>query len=375
MSVWAVVVAGGHGRRFGGLKQFEPLAGRRVLDWSVDAARSVADGVVVVLPAGTEVWPGSAELTVPGGLTRSASVRAGLGALPEDVEVVVVHDAARPVASPALFRTVIGALDAPGVAILAGAIPALAVTETVKRVIGSLVMATVARDDLVRVQTPQAFRRDVLAAAHRDGAEGTDDAALVEAAGGFVVTVPGEPSNIKVTSPADLALAEWYLRGRAGPRFRTGLGFDVHPFSDDPARVLLLGGVSFEGERGLAGHSDGDVVCHAVADALLGAVGLGDLGGHFSDRDTEWEGADSLGILARVAEMVTQAGWRLANADCSVVLEVPRLAPHRQAMSARLSEAAGGPVSVKAKRAEGLGALGRSEGIACWATALVEERG
>ncbi len=371
MSVWAVVVAGGHGRRFGGLKQFEPLAGRRVLDWSVDAARSVADGVVVVLPAGTEVGPGPAELAVPGGPTRSASVRAGLAALPEDAQVVVVHDAARPVASPALFRSVIAALDAPGVA---GAMPVLAVTETLKRVREAQVVATVAREDLVSGQTPQAFRRDVLVAAHQGGAEATDDAALVEAIGGVVVTVAGEPANVKVTAPGDLALAEWYLRGRAGPRFRTGLGFDVHPFSDDPSRALLLGGVSFDGERGLAGHSDGDVVCHAVADALLGAVGLGDIGAHFSDRDAEWEGAGSLGILVRVARMVTEAGWRLANADCSVVLEAPHLAPHRPAMSALLSEAAGGPVSVKAKRAEGLGALGRAEGIACWATALVEER-
>ncbi|MGH9063783.1 MAG: 2-C-methyl-D-erythritol 2,4-cyclodiphosphate synthase [Acidimicrobiales bacterium] len=153
---------------------------------------------------------------------------------------------------------------------------------------------------------------------------------------------------------------------------RVGLGFDVHPFSHDPGRRLVLGGADFPGEQGLAGHSDADVVAHAVADALLGAAGLGDIGTHFSDRDPAWCGADSMAILARVATMVAGAGWSVVNADCSVVLEAPRLAPHRDAMEARLSEAAGGPVSVKAKRTEGLGALGRGEGVACWAVALVE---
>lgn len=369
--MWAIVVAGGRGARFGRPKQFEILAGQRVLDWSLSAARSVAEGVVAVLPAGSPAVEQAADLAVCGGVTRSASVRAGLGALASDVEVVVVHDAARPVASPGLFRAVVGALGEAGAD---GAVPALAVTETVKRVERGRVAATVPRDDLVCVQTPQAFRREVLVEAHRLGDEGTDDAALVEALGGLVVTVPGELSNIKLTNPGDLELAEWHLRGRLGPKFRTGVGFDIHPFSDDPDRVLLLGGVGFEGIRGLAGHSDGDVVCHAVADALLGALGLGDIGAHFSDLDPRWEGADSLGILARVGEMIVEAGWRLANADCSVVLEAPRLAPQRLAMERRLSTAAGGPVSVKAKRAEGLGALGRGEGIACWATALVEER-
>lgn len=154
---------------------------------------------------------------------------------------------------------------------------------------------------------------------------------------------------------------------------RVGLGFDVHPFSEDPSRRLVLGGVHLAGERGLAGHSDADVVAHALADALLGAGGLGDIGAHFSDRDPAWLGADSLGLLAQVRDMVAGAGWHLVNADCSVVLEAPRLAPHRDLMVAALGPAAGGPVSVKAKRAEGLGALGRREGIACWAVALVQD--
>jgi len=153
---------------------------------------------------------------------------------------------------------------------------------------------------------------------------------------------------------------------------RVGLGFDVHPFSDDPERRLVLGGVELPGERGLAGHSDADVVAHAVADALLGAAGLGDLGEHFPDTDMAWKDAESLTLLARVADLVRGAGWQPANVDCSVVLDAPKLAPHRRGMEERLGRAAGAPITVKPRRAEGLGSLGRGEGVACWAIALIE---
>jgi 2-C-methyl-D-erythritol 2,4-cyclodiphosphate synthase len=156
---------------------------------------------------------------------------------------------------------------------------------------------------------------------------------------------------------------------------RVGLGFDVHPFSDDPERPLRLGGVRFVGERGLAGHSDADVVAHAVADALLGAAGLGDLGELFPDTDPRWAGADSIALLAAVAAHVTGAGWRVVNVDATVVLEAPKLAPHRSGLEANLTAAVGAPVTVKAKRAEGLGALGRGEGIASWAVCLVDRAG
>jgi 2-C-methyl-D-erythritol 2,4-cyclodiphosphate synthase len=155
------------------------------------------------------------------------------------------------------------------------------------------------------------------------------------------------------------------------PRIRVGQGFDVHPFSDDPARPLVLGGVTFPGARGLAGHSDADVVAHAVTDALLGAAGLGDIGQHFPDTDPALAGADSIDLLCRAVADVRAAGWAPQNVDCTVVLEAPRLAPHRDAVVERLSAAVGAPVSVKGKRAEGLGALGRSEGVACLAVALV----
>ena len=153
---------------------------------------------------------------------------------------------------------------------------------------------------------------------------------------------------------------------------RVGLGFDVHPFSDDPDRPLVLGGVHVGGERGLAGHSDADVIAHAVADALLGAAGLGDLGGRFPDTDPQWAGADSIRLLAVVIDDLHAAGWRAVNVDCAVLLEAPRLAPHRERMQQRLADAVGVDVTVKAKRPEGLGALGRAEGVACWAVALVE---
>lgn len=154
---------------------------------------------------------------------------------------------------------------------------------------------------------------------------------------------------------------------------RVGLGFDVHPFTDDPARLLVLGGVVFPGEAALSGHSDADVVAHAAADAILGAAGLGDIGTHFPDTDPALAGADSIELLRRVGELVRSEGWSVTNVDCSVVAERPRLADHREAMQARLSSAVGAPVSVKGRRAEGLGALGRGEGIACYAVALLEQ--
>ena len=156
---------------------------------------------------------------------------------------------------------------------------------------------------------------------------------------------------------------------------RVGLGFDVHPFSDDATRTLVLGGIALEGEQALAGHSDADVIAHAISDALLGAAGLGDLGEHFPDTDERWRGADSIDLLSTSLALVWDAGWQVANVDCAVVLEAPKLKPHKAAIQDRLTGVVGAPVSVKAKRAEGLGALGRREGIACWAVALVERAG
>jgi 2-C-methyl-D-erythritol 4-phosphate cytidylyltransferase len=206
--VWAIVVAAGSGSRFGRLKQFEPLAGRQVLDWSMDAARSVVEGVVLVVPPGAPTEDRRADGVVVGGATRAASVRAGLDAVPEDAEVIVVHDAARPLAPSGLYRAVVDAI-VPGVD---AAVPGLPVTETVKQVAGDRVISTPDRGQLVVAQTPQAFRASRLRSAHRSGGEATDDAALVEAAGGTVAVVPGDPRNIKLTEPSDLHVMEALLR-------------------------------------------------------------------------------------------------------------------------------------------------------------------
>jgi 2-C-methyl-D-erythritol 4-phosphate cytidylyltransferase len=212
VQTWVIVVAAGSGARFGGMKQFEDLAGTRLVDRAVATASRAADGVVLVLPPGTE-WDGPAVAGLaPGGATRAASVRSGLELVPATAEVIAVHDAARPLATDALYTAVVDAVRAGA----DGAVPALAVADTIKRVAGERIVETVARDDLVAVQTPQAFRADVLRRAHAGGADGTDDAALVEAIGATVVTVPGEPANVKVTASEDLAVLESLLR--AGER-------------------------------------------------------------------------------------------------------------------------------------------------------------
>ena len=397
--VWAVVAAAGSGTRFGAAKQFADLGGRPVLDRSVAAAAACAEGVVAVVSAGSDRPPGlrdrladlvrpAAVRVVAGGETRSESVRRGLAAVPAEAEVVLVHDGARPLASAELCRRVVAAVRAGADA----AVPTVPVADSLRRLGGA-----VDRAEFAAVQTPQGFRAAALRAAHAAGAEATDDATLVEATGGRVVLVDGEPANIKITHPADLRMAEALLGepghsdpglglgsgfdagerlggGGGDPGLRVGHGFDVHRYSDDPGRVLVLGGERFEGHRGLAGHSDADAVAHACIEALLGAAGLGDIGTVFPDSDPALSGADSIGLLAEAAAAVRAAGWTPVNVDCSVVLDAPMLAPHLPAMRSRLSQAAGAPVTVSGRRSEGIGALGRGEGVAAWAVALVARR-
>ncbi|HQY13611.1 MAG: 2-C-methyl-D-erythritol 2,4-cyclodiphosphate synthase [Ilumatobacteraceae bacterium] len=378
-TVWTIVVAGGSGQRFGGPKQYERLGDRRVLDWSVAAARAASDGVVVVVPAADADREGG----VAGGATRSDSVRAGLAQVPAEATIVCVHDGARPFAGMHVFQLVVDAVAGGA----DGAIPGIALTDTIKQVAADgAVVHTPNRAEMMAVQTPQAFRAGVLRAAHLADSTATDDAALVEATGGRVVVVAGDPANRKITDTDDLTWARRRVQEGADmqerpgvqeqpgvplPAIRVGQGFDIHRFSDDPARPLVLGGVVFEGSRGLHGHSDADAVAHAVTDALLGAAGLGDIGEHFPDTDPQWKGADSLQLLRHAVALVREAGYRVGNVDCSVVCETPKLAPRRATMQQRLSAAAGAPVTVKGRRAEGLGALGRQEGIAVWAVAVI----
>ena len=397
-AIWTILVAAGEGRRFGGPKQLQPLGGRRVIDWAFDAAAAASHGVVVVAapeqvqllregPGALSVEPRRAGapgerpqvVVTAGGATRSESVRAGIAAIPDEAQVIAVHDAVRPLATGALFAAVTTAVAAGA----DGAVPAVPVVDTVRHADDG----ALDRSRLRAVQTPQAFRAGALRRAHEDAPEATDDATLVESIGGSLHLVNGDPANLKITTPGDLEVAEALLAGRAatpgeaGQPGRSaaasggvplvGIGFDVHAFSDDPDRALVLGGVRFEGERGLAGHSDADAVAHACCDAILGIAGLGDIGSLFPDDDDRWRDADSIALLAEAAERVRRTGRRIGNIDCTVLAERPRLAPRRAEMQARLSEAAGAPVTVRGKRAESLGALGRGEGLACWAVALL----
>jgi 2-C-methyl-D-erythritol 4-phosphate cytidylyltransferase/2-C-methyl-D-erythritol 2,4-cyclodiphosphate synthase len=362
--VWAVVVAAGTGSRFGGAKQYAPLAGRRVIDWALAGALRAAPGgvVLVVPPDRLEVDEPAASRVVAGGRTRSESVRAGLGAVPETAQVIAVHDAARPLAGAQLWDAVLEAVFAGA----DGAVPGVPVADTLRRVEGDEVVGTVARDGLVGVQTPQAFRADILRAAHDRGGEATDDATLVEAAGGRVVVVPGDPANAKITTEADLVAAE-----ARGGEFRVGHGFDSHARDQSSTGPLVLGGVAFPDEPALAGHSDGDAVAHAVADSLLGAAGLGDIGAWFPDTDPALAGADSVGLLRQVVHALGEHGWRVVSVDCTVVCERPRLAERRDEMVRVLGAAVGAPVSIKGKRPEGLSGLVDAGTVCCWAVATV----
>lgn len=389
----ALGAAGDGDRGIGPGKLFLPLAGRPILRRTLDAlqASPAIEAIWVAAPPGQaglfaarlHDWGLERVSVIEGGESRQESVRRLVEALPASVEWVVVHDGARPLVDPALVDRVLAAALREGAAACG-----LPVHETVKRVgPDGLVVETVDRSGLWTVQTPQVFRRELLLEAHRralaDGVSGTDDAVLVERAGHPVRMVPGSPANVKVTTPDDLARAEaWLGRERlpggspagAPPGIRTGFGFDMHRLA--PGRSLVLGGVTIPWELGLAGHSDGDALAHAVADALLGAAGLGDLGGHFPDDDPAYEGAYSLGLLRMVFERVTAAGLRVLAVDATILAQEPRLAPHLAAMTANLRKVLGHEVAVnvKATRPEGLGALGRAEGIAAFAvvTCLVQ---
>ena len=385
--VGAVVPAAGRGERFGGgtPKALIPLHGRPLLQYSLEVLQSVdeVEMIVVAAPSGAvdavrrlaqTAGLGKVIAVVAGGADRQASVARGLEALPPGPGLVLVHDGARPFLPPALVRDVVAAAARDG-----GAVAAVPVDDTIKSGDQGWVETTLDRSRLFRIQTPQAFRRAILEEAHRaaahEGFHGTDDSALVERMGQRVRLVPGTATNLKVTLPEDLALAEALLRptpsSAAAPR--VGLGFDAHRFAS--GRPLILGGVEIPAPRGLGGHSDADVVLHAVMDALLGASGCGDIGQHFPPHDPAYAGANSLRLLARVRELIGARGWRAVHIDVAVLAEAPLLAPHVPAMRAAIGGALGldvDRVNVKATTMEGMGAIGRGEGIAAQAVATVE---
>lgn len=384
--VAAIVVAAGRGERFGApvAKPFLPLNGAPILVHAVKTveASPLVNRIIVVVAA-PEVAQARDLLSahgcykvsavIAGGAERQASVQAGLAHV-GGVDAVVVHDGVRPLATPETVSAVITAALEVGAA--TAGVP---VRETVKQVSGNVVTSTVDRTHIWIAHTPQAFRTEVLRAAHErarvEGTQARDDAGLVERLGQAVRIIEDSPLNLKITVPEDLALARAYLqRGGALP-VRTGLGMDAHRFA--AGRRLVLGGVDIPAARGLLGHSDADVLTHAIMDALLGAAGLGDIGRHFPPEDSRYDGADSLQLLAKVHTLITSAGWRPVHIDTIVVAESPRIAPYIDAIRQRLAGVLGvqpAAISVKATTFEGMGALGRGEGIAVQAIATVEAR-
>jgi 2-C-methyl-D-erythritol 4-phosphate cytidylyltransferase / 2-C-methyl-D-erythritol 2,4-cyclodiphosphate synthase len=379
MSVGVIIVAAGRGTRVGAAvpKQFLDLGGRSILQRSVDAfdRHPTVSALVVVLPddlvadAATLVGPTDRPCRfVAGGARRQDSVRQGLEALPAEIDVVLVHDAARPFADSALIDRVIAATGESG-----AAIPAVPARDTVKRVDPErrVVTSTLPREEIWLAQTPQGFRRDVLTSAialGESGVEGTDEAMLAERAGHAVSIVPGEERNLKITTAGDLAAA----RERLASTARVGTGYDLHRLVH--GRPLILAGVMLPFDRGPLGHSDGDVLCHSLIDAILGAAGQGDIGRHFPNTDPQWRDAPGLDLLARADAIVRAAGFVVTNVDASVLLERPKLAPHLDEIRGGLARVLGLPidrVSVKGKTNEGVGAVGRSEAIAAHATAMV----
>jgi len=378
------VVAAGRSDRFGGsrAKQFRDLGGHTVLERSVRvlADRPAVSSVVVVLPAGeaegpvgetVRGWRGVSAV-VAGGATRSASVALGVAAA-RAADFLLIHDAARPLASARLVDAVIDATRRHG-----AAVPLLPIVDTIKKIDESgCVEGTVDRDRLRRVQTPQGFRRDwlepALERARREGLAPTDEAAAVELDGRRIAAVAGESQNLKITSPEDLDEARRRFFG--APEMRVGTGFDIHRFGD--GRRLVLGGVVFDGERGLEGHSDADVVLHAGMDALLGACALGDIGLHFPPDDPGFAGAASTDLARKVASLVREAGFEIVNLDLTLLAESPKIKGHAERMRGAIADSLGldpGQVGLKATTLEKLGALGRGEGIACEAACLVVRR-
>lgn len=380
MFVSAIIAAGGRGLRFGGSspKQLLTLGGRPILARSVDAfvACDVISEIVVALPADLAAAPpsyleqrGKPVTVVSGGDERRTSVANAFARVSELAEIVVIHDAARPLVSADLIRRTVAAASETG-----AAIAALRAHDTVKQTNGAgAITATLPRERIYLAQTPQAFRVPVLRDALRLVGEATDEAMLAEQAGHTVRVVDGDWRNLKITTPDDLMMAEHLTTGSAqAPALRIGNGYDLHRLV--PGRPLILGGVRIPFEKGLEAHSDGDVICHAVTDAVLGAAGAGDIGRHFPDTDAAWKNADSIELLRRASAIVREAGYAIVNVDVVVIAQKPKLAPHAEAIRGNVAGALGcdaSQVSVKGKTNEGVDSMGAGESIAVHAVALL----
>ena len=374
MTTTALIVAAGSGTRMGGQvpKQYRMLGGKPVLRWAAESLirHPAVRSVHVVIGKGQQDAAAEALAgldvgdLIEGGVERADSVRAGLLAV--DGDAILVHDAARPFCPPAVIDRLLAALE-----FFEGAAPVLPVCDTLAR-IDEVLCDPVDRTRLAKVQTPQAFRLGSLRSAYDlwSGPSPTDETTVLRASGMRVAAVEGSPALDKLTLPADFERAEQWLTGRLSPR--TGLGFDVHAFAGEGP--VMLGGIAVPHERGLAGHSDADVVLHAITDAVLGAAGLGDIGQHFPPSHPQWRGAASEVFLAHAVHLLREKGAVIDHIDCTVIAEAPKVGPHREAMRVRIAEIAGlsvDQVSVKATTTEGLGFTGRREGIAAQAVASI----
>ena len=387
--VGVVVVAAGRGERAGatreGPKQYRNVGGQPVLRRTLEifaAHASIADIVVAIHPDDTDLYAAATPgldgriRAIAGGSTRQASTRLGLLALKDsNVDHVLIHDGVRPFVDPALIDRVIADIGP-----RQGSLPALAVSDTIKKGDGAgLVSGTVDRAGLFAAQTPQGFPFDPILRAHEkahdEGRDDfTDDAAIAEWAGIPVKLVEGSPDNVKLTWARDIVMADARLIGTSSsfPDIRTGNGYDVHRFA--PGDHVTLCGIAIPHDRRLDGHSDADVGLHALTDALLATCGAGDIGTHFPPSDPQWKGAASRIFVEEAVRLVRQKGGRIANADVTLICEAPKIGPHREAMVAEMADMLGiapDRVSVKATTNEGLGFLGRKEGIAAIATATV----
>ena len=378
MSFSAIIVAAGTGSRAGEAKQWRTLGGRPVLRWSVEALLSAgaSELVVVVAPgaeglaaealAGLDGW-----FAVAGGATRAASVRAGLVALTAAPDArVLIHDAARPFLDAATINRVLAALEQHE-----AALPVLPVADSLRRGVDEVLGESVDREGLWRAQTPQGFRLETIRNAYAgwpDGAPPTDDVEVARAAGRTVAMVAGDTRLMKLTYPEDFAMAEALIPRQT----RVGQGFDAHRWG--PGESVWLCGVEIPHDQTLIGHSDADAGLHALTDAILGAMGDGDIGDHFPPTDPQWKGASSDRFLIHAVERLTARGGRLVNVDVTLICERPKVKPHRQAMRERLAGLLSLPldaVSVKATTTEAMGFTGRGEGLAAQAIATIELTG
>ena len=378
-SVYVLVVAAGRGSRFGGAlpKQYLSLDGVSLLRHAVAAFAEhprVTDVLVAIRPEDRELFDCAVAglgvmAPVAGGPTRQDSVRLGLEALALNCpERVLIHDGARPFPDSMLIDRVIEGLDR-----ASAVIPCLPICDTIKRAEDGVIRETVDRSALWRAQTPQGFHFEAILAAHRAaaGCQLTDDSAVAEAAGLAPVLVAGSEDNLKVTTAEDLAIAERLIAARQGD-VRVGQGFDVHAFA--PGDQVRICGIEIPHDASLAGHSDADVGLHALTDAVLGAIGAGDIGMHFPPSDPRWHGAASDQFLRHAGALVRARGGAIAAVDVTIICERPKIGPHRAAMVERVAAIlgiAGARVSIKATTTDKLGFTGRGEGIAAQAVATV----